>query len=140
MPASLTATDAAGAFTVEVPGAALSRFNGWTPAPAGPLTEAETLTGDVHAFVFAERDDVAFSLPLLPADALGSVYRLLAVLRTGGTCTVNTGDLAARSYLCQRAPGTTPRVELTDRTRLTYTLFLELRGVDPGVPLLCIYR
>lgn len=145
--AAISFTDATGAATLDngltgVAGGAGSRFSGWTPRvmPIGPAVHA-LADGARHAFVFRVDYTAEFSLRDLPATAQAVALRLIAHLLTGGTCSVSTGDNAARTYAtCGLAPDSTPSLALQDADACTYTLTLALLNrATPPAPMLCDY-
>lgn len=141
MSSSITWTDATGAATLTngkpVPA---DRFSGWTPDV--PLVKAESralATGQPYPFLFRTDNVASFALAQIPNTKQDLAIRLIAHLGGGGVVTVNTGDVALRSYTsCYLAAGAVPRLALTDPRTLEYTLSLTLLNTA-GAPMLCVY-
>jgi hypothetical protein len=139
--ATILCTDDEGTFTIRN-GLPFSRFQNWTPLDDEDDADAVTGygTGDRHEWRFRQDYGAQFELAHIPAAYLELVGRLLRALRNGGSCTVNTGDVASRSYTCKIFPGwKTERPELTDKVAVEYTLRLKLRNTAAAT-MLCVYR
>lgn len=120
------------------------RFANWTPFPE-PIGDSSARQSDAAITMFVFRTDycVRFDLPHIPSTGASSklsiAHRLIAHLIKGGTCAVNTGDVASNSYAtCALRPGSKPQLALTNKRTLEYTLSLELinRG---GAMMACRY-
>lgn len=142
MATSIAFTDGVGAATltngVPAPG---DRFRGWKPRRT-PVGASETALGTGRRFMFAFRRDysAAFSLDEIPMASLSTVLRLIDHLESGGTCTVNTGDNASRSYAtCGLAEGSTPELSQQDASNLTYSLSLMLVNLGAESDMICDY-
>src|SRR5690606_31573667 len=86
-------------------------------------------TGTRHRWLHRADYGASFELAHIPAAYQALVGRLLRHLRGGGSCTVNTGDAASRSYTCTIWPGwDTEAAKLTNREAVEYTLRLQLRN------------
>lgn len=141
MPTSISWTDATGAASLTngkpVPG---DRFSNWTPRNT-PVGDAQHSLGTGARYMFAFRTDYTASLELrgIPNSNQSLVLRLIAHLEGGGSCSVATGDAAARTYgTCTLAPGTKPEITLSDPAFIEYTLSLVLLNTVAG-SMLCIY-
>lgn len=130
------------------PGAG-GRFANWVPMtkPVGESANRQS-DGALSTFVFRTDYGASFELRGIPVETSGGVrpvdvaVRLIAWLMSGGTVTVNTGDVESNSYAtCGLMPGTTPSLTLTDRKNLEYTLSLSLINLAGSpAPMLCHYR
>lgn len=123
--------------------APMDRFANWAPRsrPIGPRAHAMA-DGALHAFVFRWDYGATFELRGIPAAQMATMERLVRHLAVGGTATVNTGDVANRSYTVGLAPGAEPPdPTLSDPRRLEYSMQFSVinRAADPG-PMLCIYK
>lgn len=148
MTASLVFNDGASAtLTNNRPGPA-GRFASWTPITK-PVGESANRLSDGALAMFAFRTDygASFQLVGIPVATAAGVrlvdvaVRLVAHLLSGGTVTVDTGDVESNSYAtCGLMPGTTPRLTFSDKRNLEYTLDLSLINLagSPG-PMLCHY-
>lgn len=138
MPTSISFTDAIGFATLTnqkpSPG---DRFAMWTPQSV-PYGESASRQSDGAITMMRFRDDysVSFELPGIPSKAVAGVAmvdiadRLLYWLLLGGTCSVQTGDAVSSTYAtCGLKPGTTPKLTLSDRENIEYTLQLELLNI-----------
>ena len=145
--ASIAFTDGTGAATLDngltaIAGGVGSRFRGWTSLPrvVGPRRYA--LGSGVPA-VFRFRTDylATFELPHIPQAQVTVLDRLMAHLASGGTCSVATGDDAARTYpTCALAEGAEPEKRLSDPQDLRWSLVLTLVNVAGSpVPMTCLY-
>lgn len=140
MPAQIAFTDATGAATLsnglEAP---FDRFGAWTPDVV-EIGKKRAGAGSGVSSLYRFRTDFVVSLRVeyLPASMLAIAHRLKQHLISGGTCTVDTGDIAAHSYTCMIQPGTVPTIELADRQYFEYALTLQLRN-QAAAPLICEY-
>lgn len=140
MSTTLVFTDGTGAATLRngLPAPA-DRFSNWTP-DVDPVGDREAALGTGITSHWSYRDDylATFDLEYLPASSHPEALRLKRHLETGGTVTVNTGDVANRSYTCRIAPGARVAIEFASRSPIHYTLRLHLKNTA-AAPLLCIY-
>lgn len=138
MATSITFTDGIGAATLTngkpSPG---DRFSNWIQStkPIGDSAPRQS-DGRLSMFVFRTDYGASFELTQIPVATTGGVRlvdiaaRLVAWLLSGGTCAVNTGDVASAAYAtCGLAPGTTPSLTLSDKRNLEYSLSLSLINV-----------
>ena len=141
MPTNIAWTDGSGAATLEnvAPDGPGRRFTAWTPFPdlIGPK-HAPLGTGRQIAWIHRTDHCVSFQITQIPRTKFALVHRLIHWLVSGNDVTVNTGDLAARSYTCHLRPGTTPTFERSDPQSIEYTLSLELVNNAQAV-LVCEY-
>jgi hypothetical protein len=141
MSTSITWTDGSGAASLTngkpVPA---DRFTNWTPGQAAVKADVESLaTGQPYPWVFRTDSLVTFSLDKIPNTSQATVLRLIRWLESGGVVTVNTGDLASRTYAnCYLPKGARPSYTMTDRQFLEYTLTLTLVNVA-AADMLAIY-
>ena len=150
MSTTLTFTDATGAATLTndwpVPA---DRFSGWTPTP-NPVGDGVNTLATGALIFFEQRTDygASFDLENIPVKGrtAGTNYvaiaaRLIAHLKRGGTCTVNTGDASSRSYAtCGLWPGASPSLTMTDRKNLLYKLSLQVLNLAASpVAMDCVY-
>jgi hypothetical protein len=115
------------------------RFSAWkTDAPVeGP--EAEELgSGTLHKYEFHTKYVASFELRDIPQDQWEVADRLVRHLNRAGTVTVYTGDVADRTYTCQKLKGTNPELGPPDRYTLRRNLKLTLRNTEAAV-MLCIW-
>lgn len=149
MGTSIQFTDGIGAATLNngkpSPG---DRFSGWAPKTL-PYGESVNRQSD-HAlmlFKLGTQYGCTFALTQIPVATTGGqrlvdlADRLIAWLLSGGTCTVNTGDVESNSYAtCGLMPGTTPELALSDKVNLEYTLTLALINLAGSpVRMVCHY-
>jgi hypothetical protein len=139
--ASISWTDATGAATLSngkpVPG---DRFAAWTPDNV-PIADTENALADGALHVFEFRSDyiASFEIRGIPNTEQSLALRLMQHLRRGGSCSVATGDASARTYgTCKLAPGTDPKLVLSDTDFIEYTLSLVLLNTG-AASMLCIY-
>lgn len=133
---SITFTDSVGAVTIT---AKAPRFLSWTPGYDVIGDVVESLgTGATFAFEFRHDHTCQFAVNEIPAADFAKMQRLKAHLIAGGQVTVNTDDLAARSYTAIRAPGTFPEWEW-DPTLMRFTLRLAVKNTADA-PMLCVYE
>lgn len=150
MSASIVFTDSIGTATLTngKPGPA-GRFGAWVP-DSEDIGDERVVQGTGATVKFVYRTDymASFELAKIPVETTGGqrlvdiANRLKRWLNSGGTCTVNTGDVESNSYAtCGVAPGTKAKLTLTDRKNLEYTLTLSLvnLAVSP-VDMVCHYR
>lgn len=141
MSSSITWTDGGGAATLTngkpVPA---DRFIGWTPMSPVQKAEADSLgTGQPYPYVFRTDYGASFSLPMIPNTSQATALRLIRWLESGGVVTVNTGDVANRTYTsCFLPKGSHPSFTLSDRRFLEYTLSLTLLNTA-AADMLAIY-
>lgn len=149
MATSLIFTDGIGAATLTngktSPG---DRFSNWVPTTK-PIGDGATRQSDGRLSVFVFRTDygASFELTQIPIATTSGVRlvdiaaRLIAWLLSGGTCAVNTGDVASAAYAtCGLAPGTVPTLTLSDKRNLEYALSLALINVAGSpVAMTCNY-
>lgn len=141
MATSLAWTDGGGATSLTngkpVPA---DRFTNWTPQSFSVKAEAESLaTGQPFPFVFRTDFGSTFSLDKIPNTSQAAVLRLQRWLDGGGVVTVNTGDVASRSYAtCYQPKGARSSFTLTNAKTLEYTLSLTLINAA-AADMLCIY-
>ena len=142
MATSISWTDAIGAASLTngkpVPG---DRFSNWTPRNT-PIGDAQNALGTGARFMFAFRTDytASFELRGIPTTDQSLALRLIAHLEGGGSCSVATGDGAARTYgTCTLAPGARPELTMSDPVFIEYTLALELLN-SAAAAMLCIYE
>lgn len=109
-------------------------LQGWTP-DVDPIGPAEEALGTGTTFLFTFRTDrcVSFTFPNISPLQMTEALRLKEWLLTGGSITLFTGDLAARSYVAKLRPKTVPRFS-QDPESLEFALALELINTVPGVP------
>lgn len=117
-----------------------SRFASWTPFTRRVGERATTLaTGASFAFTFRIDYGATFQMRELPNTTQSVAMRLIRHLQGGGTCTVTTGDAAARVYMnCSIDPEGDVTLEFQDATYLTYTMNLALINLS-AADMLCIY-
>jgi hypothetical protein len=120
---------------------AASRFAGWTPFTRKVGHSAHSLaTGARSMFTFRTEYGATFELRELPAASLSVALRLKRHLEGGGTCTVNTGDSAARSYAtCGLNDGASVGISPQDMQQFTYTVSLSLINLGAAADMLCEY-
>lgn len=144
MSTSIAFNDGAAATLVNGQNTPGDRFANWTPKPMVVGNSANPQASPVRS-MFRFRTDyaVSFQLPKITSSGatsnLMTAQRLKVHLENGGTCTVNTGDAAGSSYTMCLAPGTTPSIELTDRTNMEYTMSFELVNTGGAAPV-CRYN
>lgn len=140
MSTSIAFTDATGAASLDngKPGG-MGRFMNWTPDLDTIGAYAETVGGGVtHAFTFRDDYVASLELPYLRPAKHAVALRLIRHLRTGGTCTVTTGDTSANVYTCRLAPGSRPRLSKMEGNPVEHVLSLALKNTA-AAPLLCLY-
>ena len=117
-----------------------SRFASWTPFTRRIGERAVTLaTGASFAFTFRIDYGATFELRDLPNTTQSIALRLIRHLQGGGTCTVTTGDAAARVYTtCAIDPEGDASLAFQDAAYLTYTMSLSLINLS-GADMLCQY-
>lgn len=117
-----------------------SRFASWTPFTRRIGERAVTLaTGASFAFTFRIDYGATFELRDLPNTTQSVALRLIRHLQGGGTCTVTTGDAAARVYTtCGIDPEGDVSLAFQDAAYLTYTMSLSLINLS-GADMLCQY-
>jgi hypothetical protein len=117
-----------------------SRFASWTPFTRRIGERAVTLaTGASFAFTFRIDYGATFELRDLPNTTQSVALRLIRHLQGGGTCTVTTGDAAARVYTtCAIDPEGDVSLAFQDAAYLTYTMSLSLINLS-GADMLCQY-
>lgn len=141
--AAVVWTDSIGAATLE-PNTnaigAVSRFNGWNAVPHFEGTD-EVRLSDGSPMIDEYRTEyrISFVVPRIAPDKHALAQRLVLHLRRGGTATVNTTDLANRSYTCTRHKGGEAVLDGPDPVELWYSLALSLRTTATAAPE-CIYR
>lgn len=121
---------------------AASRFNGWQPSSpdVGPvgvrLGSGGTMTEVLRTDYLA-----TFVVPYLFADDMAVALRLIRYFMrgNGNTVTVNTTDLAARSYTCERGEGCSMEFVLVDPQELRYELRATVRNVA-AADMICTYK
>jgi len=118
-----------------------SRFSSWLPFTRRVGAAATNLaTGARAMFTFRVEYGATFELREIPASALLVCLRLKRHLENGGTCTVTTGDTAARSYAtCGLAPDAGVGLTVADSAQPTYTLSLSLINLGAASDMLCEY-
>lgn len=139
MATSITFTDGTGTATLtNGKPAPTDRFRGWTPDTAiiGPSEEASG-TGDLFTWAFRTDYLVTFQLEAIPAASLTTLMRLKRWLLSGGAVTVNTGDVASRSYTCKMPKGKPPEITYDPEFK-EYTVRLTLRNTA-AADLVCVY-
>jgi len=143
--ASITFNDG-GAATLDngltaIASGAASRFANWVPFTRRFGASATALgTGARAMFTFRTEYGASFELREIPNSSLSIVLRLKRHLENGGTCTVNTGDSASRSYAtCGLSPDGSVGLTLSDPQQLTYTLSLSLINLGAASDMLCEY-
>lgn len=145
--AYITFTDSIGAAQLDnglrsIAGGVGSRFSSWLPSsrPVG-ASEVSLGTGTTYMFRFRTDYTATFAIEHIPCSSLDIVTRLVVHLMQGGTCSVYTEDLAARTYLtCGLAPGSDPQLSIEDRADMWYRLDLSLINLAASpASLLCIY-
>lgn len=130
-------TDGAGAATLTNPS---PRFSSWIP-DVDPWADREHIeaTKATVEFLLTDRAVVSFSITQLGPSQQATILRLKRHLMAGGTVTVRTEDLAARTYTCGLRSGTLPQIGY-DPERMHYSISLELVRTDSDAGMLCIYR
>ena len=133
---SIVFNDGSGATTLT---SVVPRFQNWIPdaTPIGP-NETALGTGQVFQWVYRTDYTAAFDMGFIPPARLPDLQRLKVWLLTGGTITVNTGDLSANSYTVSLKPGTVPSWKF-DPKAVEYTLSLAVLNTV-AAPLTCQYR
>jgi hypothetical protein len=147
MPATITFTDTIGAASLSNSKTSpADRFSNWTPDSMPVGTGAAAQSNGVTTFMrFRDDYGATFDLEHIPSTGASSMLsiadRLRRHLLMGGTCAVNTGDVASSAYAtCALKPGTTPTLKLSDRQLLEYTLTLHLINVAASpVQMVCRY-
>lgn len=141
--ASIQWTDGTGAATIapRVGGvSAASRFNNWEPMPVvvGPRHHR---LGSGAPMVEVLRIDrvVSFTVPMLFAEDQALADRLIIHAMSGGTFTVNTTDLAARTYTCTIPEGGAITFGFADGQEMRYELRVQARNTAAAA-MQCIYR
>ena len=143
MATTITFTDGTGAASLtNGKSSGADRFASWVPRkmPIGPKAPA-LASGQVFRWVHRTDYTARFELRHIPNSSLDVAIRLIAHLEGGGTCAVNTGDSAARSYInCGVAPGADLSGAITfgDAAFIEYSLTLELINLS-FAPMLCVY-
>lgn len=143
-------TDATGAATLKkdlaVPA---DRFSNWTPLSA-PVGDGVSTLATGSLVFFENRTDygAAFELTDIPVKGLtaGVNYaaiadRLVAHLKRGGQCAVNTGDSLTSAYAtCGLWPGSTPSLTMTNPKLLLYKFSVQLVNLAGSpVQMVCVY-
>lgn len=127
--ASLVFTDDIGSVTLtNGKPAPADRFSNWVPTSAS-VGDAAEREGDGAIVMLVVREDwgATFELRKIPVTQVDLADRLSRHLKRGGTCTVNTGDSASRSYAtCGLASGAKPSITQADARNQEYTLALAL--------------
>ena len=102
MATSIQWTDTTGSATLNngmpAPG---DRFAGWTPSPNPSEDAADrvwSLAGATHEWKFRTDYTATFRLEYIQRDDLDLVDRLILHLQSGGSITVNTGDVSVSPY------------------------------------------
>jgi hypothetical protein len=115
------------------------RFRGWETSSPLKGVEAETLAdGTLHVYEFHVKYVASFELPYIPQDQWRNAMRLIRHLNRGGEVTVNTGDVEANIYVCQKVMGTEPELGKPDPVTLRRTLKLTLRNTEQE-DMLCVW-
>lgn len=148
MTTRITFNDGAAAVLTNGKPSPADRFTNWVPrsTPIGDFVERQS-DGAVSGFLFRTDHGATFELTQIPVKTSGGVRlvdvanRLIAHLRAGGQCNVETGDVDGSTYAtCGLMPGADPLLGLTDRTELEYTLSLALINLAGGpVAMVCHY-
>lgn len=119
-----------------------SRFTDWTPfqRPIGPAVTALG-TGQRYQYAFRTDYGASFSMMDIPNTSMAVMLRLQSHLVGGGTCTVNTGDSASRSYTtCCLAPDGDVTITLQDKGLLLYSMSFVLINVAASpAAMICEY-
>ena len=141
--ATITFTDGAGAVTLSntLTGAA-SRFSQWVPDIERVADRKVAVgTGVTYEYLYRQDFTASFQIEHIPIAELSDVTRFKAWALAGNTFSVNTQDKNNAVYVCRIKPGTTPQLEMEDRTLLEYRLAIEvISAASPQVLLLCTYR
>lgn len=141
--ANVAWTDTTGAATLEpnVNGVAgASRFNGWLGVPhvVGPM-HYRLGSGAPMREVHRREYRATFVIPRIAPEDLVLAQRLVEHLERGGSITVNTTDIAARSYTCTLCEGGSASLSGPDPVELWYSVALTVRSTG-AVPMECVYR
>jgi hypothetical protein len=114
------------------------RFAAWqTLSPiVGP--EDESLAGTLYVWEFRADYLASFELHDIPQDQVAIAMRLIRHLNRAGEVTVRTGDAEDRTYVCQKAKGSSPELGKPDPRTLRRTLKLTLRNTEEA-DLLCLW-
>jgi len=119
-----------------------SRFSDWTPfqRPIGPAVTALG-TGQRYQYAFRTDYGASFSMMDIPNTSMSVMLRLQSHLVGGGTCTVNTGDSASRSYTtCCLAPDGDVTIALQDKGLLLYSMsFVLINVATSPAAMICEY-
>ncbi len=128
--------------TTGISGGVGSRFADWTPfqRPIGPAVTALG-TGQRYQYAFRTDYGASFNMMDIPNTSMAVMLRLQSHLVGGGTCTVNTGDSASRSYAtCCLAPDGDVAIALQDKGLLLYSMsFAVINVAASPVSMICEY-
>lgn len=116
------------------------RLGNWTPTttPVGPNV-VSLGSGLAEQWIYRTDYGASFELANVQIPNIADLQRLRVWLLAGNNFTVNTADLAARSYTVTLKPGSdTPKWTL-DRALLEYTVSFEVLNTA-AAPLVCQYR
>lgn len=119
---------------------AASRFNGWLSFPAlfGPMhyrLGSGAPMREVHRVEYR----ASFVIPRVSPTDLVLAQRLVEHLERGGSITVNTTDVAARSYTCTLCDGGQASISGPDPLELWYEVALTVRSTG-ATRMECVYR
>lgn len=141
--ATITFTDGTGAVTLSnTLSTAASRFSQWVP-DIERLADRKVAVGTGVTYEYLYRQDytASFAIEHIPLTELSKIARFKAWALAGNTFNVNTQDKNNATYSCRIKPGTTPSLEMEDRTLLEYRLSVEvISAANPQVFLDCSYR
>lgn len=134
MATTITFNDGAAATLSNGKSAPADRFANWTQKTLPVGDSCHRLSDEaLYMFRTSTRYGASFELRFIPIAAVGGVRlvevadRLIAHLKGGGTCTVNTGDSGSNSYTtCGLWPGSEPSLIQQSSGPLEYSLTLAL--------------
>lgn len=133
---SISFTDDVGAATLT---ARAPTFTNWTP-DVDSIADTAFTEADGSPYAWEYRADYVAHLEIhaIPAASLDIAMRLKRWLLLGGTVTINTADLASRTYTAKCRAKKTPELALTDKENLEYTLKLDVRNAA-AAPMLAVW-
>jgi hypothetical protein len=105
------------------------RLWNWTPLSNDIDDRAVTLgPGVTSSFLFRVDQGASFEIRDIPDTQMTIALRCKRHLERGGTCTVNTGDSAARVYTARLWPDARVVIEEQDAGKHTFRVRFELKN------------
>lgn len=116
-----------------------NQFRGWTPIPTMIGRRRIALIGIPHVYRRRTAYRVSAAIECLKPSELEVAQRAVVHLENAGQVTLNTADVAARTYTCYLAAGDSASIsEPNDIGESTFAFTLSIYPA-PGTPPLCVY-